>query len=153
MDWSGLQCLRQAASGYPQSFGLTIYMLASSMILLSFRAHHLGVCGVCGGMLGIAVDVAEEYDAASGLEVGGRSTAWLAQAPSISNCPQLSAMHLFYLHNVNIVNMSRASQITLATTCATAIGVVAFVHFAQKQDKAVSQSHATHQDTISNYDL
>lgn len=34
--------------------------------------------------------------------------------------------------------MSRASQITLATTCATAIGVVAFVHFAQQQDKAVS---------------
>ncbi|KAF3002584.1 hypothetical protein E8E13_008244 [Curvularia kusanoi] len=32
--------------------------------------------------------------------------------------------------------MSRASQITLATTCATAIGVVAFVHFAQQQDKA-----------------
>ncbi|EOA91464.1 uncharacterized protein SETTUDRAFT_72471, partial [Exserohilum turcica Et28A] len=32
--------------------------------------------------------------------------------------------------------MSRASQITLATTCATAVGIVAFVHWAQKADKA-----------------
>lgn len=38
----------------------------------------------------------------------------------------------------NIASMSRASQITLATTCATAIGVVAFVHFSQQADKAVS---------------
>ncbi|CAN9337649.1 unnamed protein product [Alternaria alternata] len=32
--------------------------------------------------------------------------------------------------------MSRASQITLATTCVTAIGTVAFVHWSQKADKA-----------------
>ncbi|KAL1794862.1 hypothetical protein ACET3X_006678 [Alternaria dauci] len=32
--------------------------------------------------------------------------------------------------------MSRASQITLATTCATAIATVAFVHWSQKADKA-----------------
>jgi hypothetical protein len=34
--------------------------------------------------------------------------------------------------------MSRASQITLATTCFTAIGIVGFVHWSQKADKAVS---------------
>lgn len=45
---------------------------------------------------------------------------------------------VFPFTHVNTANMSRASQVTLATTCATAIGVVAFVHFAQKQDKAVS---------------
>ncbi|USP79091.1 uncharacterized protein yc1106_06365 [Curvularia clavata] len=32
--------------------------------------------------------------------------------------------------------MSRASQITLATTCAAAVGVVAFVHWSQKAEKA-----------------
>ncbi|KAH6878671.1 hypothetical protein J4E91_002457 [Alternaria rosae] len=32
--------------------------------------------------------------------------------------------------------MSRASQITLATTCVTAIGTVAFVHWSQRNDKA-----------------
>ncbi|EUC30081.1 hypothetical protein COCMIDRAFT_89076 [Bipolaris oryzae ATCC 44560] len=32
--------------------------------------------------------------------------------------------------------MSRASQITLATTCVTAVGIVAFVHWSQKADKA-----------------
>jgi hypothetical protein len=34
--------------------------------------------------------------------------------------------------------MSRASQITLATTCLAAIGIVGFVHWSQKADKAVS---------------
>ncbi|KAF3042026.1 hypothetical protein E8E11_007758 [Didymella keratinophila] len=43
--------------------------------------------------------------------------------------------------------MSRASQITLATTCAVAIGTVAFVHFAQKQDKA-----AMHAGVIRDYE-
>ncbi|KAF9692161.1 hypothetical protein EKO04_010133 [Ascochyta lentis] len=43
--------------------------------------------------------------------------------------------------------MSRASQITLATTCATAIGTVAFVHFSQKQDKA-----AMHAGVIRDYE-
>lgn len=46
--------------------------------------------------------------------------------------------------------MSRASQITLATTCATAIGVVAFVHFAQKQDKAVSHVSRHTADAFAN---
>jgi len=39
--------------------------------------------------------------------------------------------------------MSRASQITLATTCVTAIGTVAFVHWSQKADKAVSVLEST----------
>jgi protein PET117 len=43
--------------------------------------------------------------------------------------------------------MSRASQITLATTCATAIGVVAFVHFSQQADKA-----AMHAGVIRDYE-
>jgi hypothetical protein len=34
-------------------------------------------------------------------------------------------------------NMSRASQITLATTCLGAIGIVAAVHWGQKIEKAV----------------
>ncbi|KZM22162.1 uncharacterized protein EKO05_0003868 [Ascochyta rabiei] len=43
--------------------------------------------------------------------------------------------------------MSRASQITLATTCTIAIGTVAFVHFSQKQDKA-----AMHAGVIRDYE-
>ncbi|KAL6708907.1 hypothetical protein ACN47E_002314 [Coniothyrium glycines] len=43
--------------------------------------------------------------------------------------------------------MSRASQITLATTCAFAIGTVAFVHIAQKNDKA-----AMHAGVIRDYE-
>ncbi|KAH7394315.1 hypothetical protein BKA66DRAFT_509620 [Pyrenochaeta sp. MPI-SDFR-AT-0127] len=43
--------------------------------------------------------------------------------------------------------MSRASQITLATTCVTAIGIVAFVHIAQKSDKA-----AMHAGVIRDYE-
>ncbi|KAF2128106.1 hypothetical protein P153DRAFT_376987 [Dothidotthia symphoricarpi CBS 119687] len=43
--------------------------------------------------------------------------------------------------------MSRASQVTLATTCATAIGVVLFVHYAQKADKA-----AMHAGVIRDYE-
>ncbi|KAF1926287.1 uncharacterized protein M421DRAFT_222049 [Didymella exigua CBS 183.55] len=43
--------------------------------------------------------------------------------------------------------MSRASQITLATTCAVAIGTVGFVHFSQRQDKA-----AMHAGVIRDYE-
>ncbi|KAJ4366311.1 hypothetical protein N0V83_007947 [Neocucurbitaria cava] len=43
--------------------------------------------------------------------------------------------------------MSRASQITLATTCVTAIGIVAFVHLSQKADKA-----AMHAGVIRDYE-
>lgn len=41
-------------------------------------------------------------------------------------------------HHLTVSTMSRASQITLATTCVTAVGIVAFVHWSQKADKAVS---------------
>ncbi|KAI8933471.1 hypothetical protein NX059_009209 [Plenodomus lindquistii] len=43
--------------------------------------------------------------------------------------------------------MSRASQITLATTCISAIGIVAFVHIAQRNDKA-----AMHAGVIRDYE-
>ncbi|CAA9967107.1 hypothetical protein CFE70_010463 [Pyrenophora teres f. teres 0-1] len=43
--------------------------------------------------------------------------------------------------------MSRASQVTLATTCFTAIGIVAFVHWSQKADKA-----AMHMGVIRDYE-
>jgi len=43
--------------------------------------------------------------------------------------------------------MSRASQITLVTTCLSAIGIVAFVHISQKNDKA-----AMHAGVIRDYE-
>lgn len=96
------------------------------------------VVQVRGGRCGEAYDAA----AASNLAAGPPRGCW----PKLLMiyCPQLSATKL---SEFNIVDMSRASQITLATTCATAIGVVAFVHFAQQQDKAVS--HLMPSDKIS----
>ena len=63
---------------------------------------------------------------------------WLVKA---SSDLELSATFRdnFFQVTTDTIKMSRASQITLATTCAVAIGTVAFVHFAQKQDKAVSE--------------
>ncbi|KAF1935829.1 hypothetical protein EJ02DRAFT_460028 [Clathrospora elynae] len=43
--------------------------------------------------------------------------------------------------------MSRASQITLATTCFTTISIIAFVHWSQKADKA-----AMHAGVIRDYE-
>ena len=62
------------------------------------------------------------------------------QAPSRRQKLPLNALHpsihhLVLTHSVRI--MSRASQITLATTCIGAIGIVAAVHYGQKIEKAV----------------
>lgn len=81
----------------------------------------------------------ETYDAAAASNLAAGPPRGWPKLHLISKYPELCAA---IAYRTNASNMSRASQITLATTCATAIGVVAFVHFAQKQDKAVSASHA-----------
>lgn len=73
-----------------------------------------------------------------------------AQAPCIAECQVKlfratfcnTITRLIILADIQNITMSRASQITLATTCVTAIGIVAFVHYGQKAEKAASfQSH------------
>ena len=87
-------------------------------------------------MFDVAV-VVGAYDALR-LDLGGRCVG----GPSSH---QMSVTFQDCFTNTHTIDMSRASQITLATTCATAIGVVAFVHFAQQQDKAVSHCLRHHQ--------
>ncbi|KAF1914186.1 hypothetical protein BDU57DRAFT_519025 [Ampelomyces quisqualis] len=59
--------------------------------------------------------------------------------------------HSLRLHHLNLTTtldaMSRASQITLATTCLGAISIVVAVHYAQKIEKA-----AMHAGVIRDYE-
>jgi hypothetical protein len=80
------------------------------------------------------------YDAASTLgkkvHMGGPSSLPPPKVP----CATLvftSTATLHFDSNVTPDKMSRASQITLATTCIGAIGIVAAVHYGQKIEKAV----------------
>lgn len=63
----------------------------------------------------------------------------MAQAPSAVKSSLDFPWHDHSLsHTLHLAKvMSRASKITLATTCAFAIGTVAFVHRSQQADKAV----------------
>jgi hypothetical protein len=77
----------------------------------------------------------ERHDAAVDLAAGALGSKLLP-----AEFPLQLYTRLCYLprHYFTVPTMSRASQITLATTCVTAIGTVAFVHWSQKADKAVS---------------
>jgi hypothetical protein len=79
--------------------------------------------------------VAERHDAAVDLARGAPRPKLLAAEFPLQLYTRLC--HQLRLH-FTVPAMSRASQITLATTCLTAIGTVAFVHWSQRADKAVS---------------
>jgi hypothetical protein len=83
--------------------------------------------------------LAERYDEAPGL---GKEGAW---RPKL--LPAAKSYLTIFLYDTSIRNlrftstpdiMSRASQITLATTCLGAIGIVIAVHYGQVTEKAVS---------------
>lgn len=66
----------------------------------------------------------------------------VAQAPSAQNSLSGDAYPGPSLHDT-VTAMSRASKITLAATSLGAIGIVIFVHTAQRSEKAVSHPHLT----------
>jgi hypothetical protein len=134
--------LRQAASGFLRSFGRTVQASAEEHnIADAWKAHHIGKSGVDGEMIAIA-----DWRCEVGMMQRGLSTwRWQARAPpsALNRLYCRIAEHTLPLrtHCRFPTTMSRASQITLATTCASAIGIVALVHLGQKQDQAVSASH------------
>jgi hypothetical protein len=134
----GCAALRRAESGYPRSFGRTatvsdgsglqLYTGSPSWVL--FRGD------VVYHRVELRRDMMQPVDLAAG-------------APRSKLLPAVFPLQLytrlFHLprHHFTVPIMSRASQITLATTCVTAIGTVAFVHWSQKADKAVGTLNLT----------
>jgi hypothetical protein len=134
--------LRQAASGFLRSFGRTVRASAEERNSAdAWKAHHIGKSGVDGEMIAIA-----DWRCEVGMMQRGLPTwRWQARAPPspVNRLHCRIPEHTLPLrtHSQLSTTMSRASQITLATTCASAIGIVALVHLGQKQDQAVSASH------------
>ena len=96
--------------------------------------HHLELLGMRRCWLS-QVEVAERHDAAHGL---GRQVLVRSKLPPQKFPPLCLRLDHSPYDISTFAAMSRASQITLATTCFTAIGIVGFVHWSQKADKAVS---------------
>ena len=138
----GCAALRRAGSGYPRSFGQTtaVSIPARPRIPSSSPFWALGSrgCWLSQGR------VAERHDAAN--DLGGRCIGGPSSFPPQVPTTGLRLYDFTTLYRLShqlcyystATNMSRASQVTLATTCFTAISIVAFVHWSQKADKAVS---------------
>lgn len=91
-------------------------------------------------MLVITGRVAERHDAAVDLAEGAPRPKLPPAEKPLQLYTRLRPQLRLYS---TVPAMSRASQITLATTCVTAIGTVAFVHWSQRNDKAVSTAGLT----------
>jgi hypothetical protein len=82
--------------------------------------------------------VAERHDAAARLGMKVHLGPSSFPPPKVTFAATIHDTDIYHFHIRSTPHsMSRASQITLATTCLGAIGIVAAVHWGQKIEKAV----------------
>lgn len=133
----GFRSLRRAASGFPRSFGRTEDVSFVLCLMQACQPYHLGVLGAWVGVFVIAelcCGVMQRLDLARKVQLGPSSL----PPPKVTFA---TAFHDTSNHRLDFTDpfnsMSRASKITLATTCIGAVGIIAAVHFGQKIEKAV----------------
>jgi len=135
---SGLRCLTSSRVWIPAEFWADCSCQCSlrrpTIDVLTILSADLRGCWLSQGR------VAERHDVAVDLAEGAPGP----KLPPAEKPLQLYTRPRPQLRLYSTVPaMSRASQITLATTCVTAIGTVAFVHWSQRNDKAVSTAERT----------